>query len=302
MPHDVIFMGSPAFAVPSLVALKNNGVNIARIYTQPPRPAGRGQKLTPTAVHSAALAFGYPEAQIFNPLKLRDEVLADLLAHTCQTLVVVAYGLLLPKALTDAKTCINIHPSMLPRWRGPAPLQHTLLAGDTTTEVCIIKLDEGMDTGPVYSRTPLPVPPDMTYGALHDYTAAIGAEQLLNVLRDLPNLNPTPQTGEATLAPKILPQHRALDFTQPAQMLHNQIRALSPTPSATWATHGEVLKVLKSEVGQASHTTQIGTVVGTEGPAVVVACGQGTTLKLLGLQRPGREKGPAADVWRGLVG
>jgi methionyl-tRNA formyltransferase len=299
-------MGSPAFAVPSLIALRNNGVNIARIYTQPPRPAGRGQKLTPTAVHSAALAFGYPETQVFTPLKLRDEgrdeVLTDLLAHPCQTLVVVAYGLLLPKALTEAKTCINIHPSMLPRWRGPAPLQHTLLAGDEATEVCIMQLDEGMDTGPVYSRTPLPVPPDMTYGALHDYTAAIGAEELIKVLNALPTLTPIPQTGEATLAPKILPQHRALDFTQTADQLHNQIRALSPSPSATWAIHNEVLKVLKSEVSPQTHTTAPSTVLGMEGPAVLVSCGAGTTLKLLGLQRPGREKGPAADIWRGLVG
>ncbi len=302
----MIFMGSPTFAVPSLVALKNNGFELARIYTQPPRKAGRGQQLTPTAVHQAAVNMGVPEADIFTPEKLRGEVLEDLLAHPCPILVVVAYGLLLPKALTDAKTCINVHPSMLPRWRGPAPLQHTLLAGDTETQVCIMQLDAGMDTGPVYSRTPLPVPADMSYGQLHDLTAAIGAEELVTVLQNFSTLTPQAQSGTPTLAPKILPEHRPLDFTQPANVLHNQIRALSPTPAATWATPnelgGEVLKVLKSEIAPTPHAAQPSTVLGTNGPAITLACGHGTALHLLALQRPGREKGTASEVWRGLNG
>lgn len=309
--RDVIFMGSPTFAVPSLTLLHKAGFTIARVYTQPPRPAGRGQKLTPTAVHQQALGLGIASEAIFTPLKLRDEVLADLINHPCQTLVVVAYGLLLPKALTDAKTCINLHPSALPHWRGPAPLQHTLFNGDETTEICIMQLDEGMDTGPVYTRTPMPIPPDMTYGALHDYTAVVGAEELIKVLHALPNLTPIPQSGTPTLAPKILPAHRVLDFTQSATELHNQIRALSPAPAATWAlpeTLGsETLKVLKAEVLNSNtppHTAAAGTVLGIDdtGAGVLVACGNGTTLRILGLQRPGREKGPAGEVWRGLVG
>lgn len=302
--NSVIFMGSPTFAVPSLLAIHQAGIAIEHVYTQPPRPAGRGQQLTPTGVHQAALALKIPENQILTPLKLRGEVLDDLLAHPCQTLVVVAYGLLLPKALVEAKTCLNVHPSMLPRWRGAAPLQHTLLAGDTTTEICIMRLDAGMDTGPVYSRTPLPVPPDMSYGPLHDLTSALGAEELVKVLRQLPGLQPTPQTGNATLAPKITAADRVLDFSRPAAQLHNQIRALAPSPAATWALPNnlgsEVVKILKSENTTLTTTQPPGTVLGIMGPAVQIACGGGTVLNILALQRPGREKATAVEVWRGL--
>lgn len=303
---SVIFMGSPTFAVPSLLAIHQAGIAIERVYTQPPRPAGRGQKLTPTAVQQAAQALKIPEDHIFTPLKLRGEVLEELLAHPCQTVVVVAYGLLLPKALVEAKLCLNVHPSALPRWRGAAPLQHTLLAGDDSTEICIMQLDAGMDTGPVYSRTPLPVPPDMSYGPLHDLTSALGAEELVKVLRQLPGLQPTPQVGTSTLAPKITTADRGLDFTKPAAQLHNQIRALAPAPAATWALPnnlgGEVIKILKSENTTLATSQPAGTVLGIVGPAVQVACGGGTVLNLLALQRPGREKSPAAEVWRGLQG
>ncbi len=302
---SVIFMGSPSFAVPSLLAIAQAGIAIERVYTQPPRPAGRGQRLTPTAVHQAALTLKIPESNIITPERLRGAALEELLAHPCQTLVVVAYGLLLPKALVEAKTCLNLHPSALPRWRGAAPLQHTLLAGDTSTEICIMRLDEGMDTGPVYSRTPLPVPADMSYGPLHDLSSVIGAEALVKVLRQLPTQPATPQTGVATLAPKLGAAERALDFTKPAAQLHNQIRALAPAPGATWALPpslgSEVLKVLKSEVSGTTSTAPAGTVLGVQGPAVQVACGDGTVLNLLGLQRPGRDKGPAAEIWHNFV-
>jgi methionyl-tRNA formyltransferase len=301
---SVIFMGSSTFAVPSLLAIHQAGINIERVYTQPPRPAGRGQKLMPTPVQQAALALKIPERSIFTPLKLRDAVLDDLLAHPCPTVVVVAYGLLLPKALVEAKTCLNVHPSALPRWRGAAPLQHTLLAGDTHTEICIMRLDEGMDTGPVYTRTPLPVPPDMSYGPLHDLTSTLGAEALVQVLRQLPGLQPIPQAGVPTLGPKITAADRCLDFHQPAAVVHNRIRALAPAPGATWALPtaqgGETLKVLKSEVSPATTAQAPGAVLGVHGPALQVACGGGTVLHLLALQRPGREKAPAAEVWRGL--
>ncbi len=303
--NSVLFMGSPAFAVPSLLAIHQAGIAIERIYTQPPRPAGRGQQLTPTAVHQAARALKVAEEHIFTPERLRGEVLEELLAHPCQTVVVVAYGLLLPQALVEAKTCLNLHPSALPRWRGAAPLQRTLWAGDTTTEICIMQLDEGMDTGPVYSRTPLPVPPDMSYGPLHDLTSALGAEELVKVLHQLPQLAPVPQSGEATLAPKISTTDRALNFSHNATQLHNQIRALAPQPAATWALPpehgGEVLKVLKSEVASTTTQAKPGTVLGLQGQALQVACGQGSVLNILALQRPGREKGPAAEVWRGLT-
>lgn len=285
----LIFMGSPAFAVPSLKALHAAGHTFAAIYTQPPRPAGRGHRLTPTAVHQTAESLGLGHL-VRHPERLRGDALTDVLETPCDAIVVVAYGLLLPKALTDSRICLNIHPSALPRWRGPAPIQHTLLAGESTTDICIMKLDEGMDTGPVYQRIPLTIPPATNAGELHDICANLGAEHLLNVLAQLPTLTPVPQQGEATLAPKITPDMRLLDLTQPATRLHNKVRALAPAPGATAVIKGEVCKILATEV------------VATTTPAsdhdIILPCGQGA-LRILTLQRAGKKPMSAAEALRG---
>lgn len=294
----LIFMGSPTFAVPSLKALHAAGHSIEAIYTQPPRPAGRGQKLTPTAIQHTAEELGL--GPIRTPLKLRNEALEEVLATPCDAIIVVAYGLLLPKAITDARTCLNIHPSALPQWRGPAPLQHTLMNGDTTTEICIMQLDEGMDTGPVYSRTPLEVPVDMTYGELHDLAAHMGAEALVEVLNNLDRRKPSPQKGQATLAPKITPAMRRVDFTLPATAVHNHIRALSPTPGATAQLGGEVVKLLGSDVPSTANQqppTAPGTIMVTE-KSLHIACNPGT-LSITRLQRPGGKPLPVAEALRG---
>lgn len=292
---NLIFMGSPMFAVPSLKALHEAGHTFSAIYTQPPRPAGRGQKLTPTAVQHVAEDLGL--GPIRTPEKLKGDALDELLATPCDAIIVVAYGLLLPKAVVEARTCVNVHPSALPRWRGPAPLQHTLLNGDTETEICIMKLDEGMDTGPVFSRTPLEVPIDMTYGELHDIAAHMGGEQLAKVVRHLSTLKPVAQTGTPTLAPKITPEMRKLDFTQPASAVHNHIRALAPAPGATTTIGGETVKLLASEVLDTSTTNLPGQVVYKDAD-LRIACNPGT-LSITRLQRPGAKAMPVAEALRG---
>jgi methionyl-tRNA formyltransferase len=292
---QLVFMGSPMFAVPSLKALEAAGHTFSAIYTQPPRPAGRGQKLTPTAVHHAAEELGL--GPIRTPERLKGEALSDLLATPADAIIVVAYGLLLPKAVVESRICLNVHPSALPRWRGPAPLQHTLLNGETATEICIMKLDEGMDTGPVFSRTPLEVPVDMTYGELHDLTAHMGAEALVEVLANLPHRQPASQKGEATLAPKITPAMRRVDFTQPATAVHNHIRALAPSPGATAQFGSEVVKLLGSEVLNHTNTTAPGTITRTE-TTLSIACNPGT-LSITRLQRPSARPMPVEEALRG---
>lgn len=295
---NLIFMGSPAFAVPSLKALVEAGHTIVAVYTQPPRPAGRGQKLTPTAVHQEAERLGLGD-KVKHPERLRGEALDDIMAIPCEAVCVVAYGLLLPKRLVDDKLCLNVHPSALPRWRGAAPIQHTLLAGDTTTDVCIMKLDEGMDTGPVYHRTPLAISPDTTAGSLHDTCANIGARALVHVLANLDTLQPIPQTGEATLAPKITPNMRPIDWHQPSTVIHNHIRALSPSPAATAVLGGEVVKVLSScvIVSAMKPSCPPGTILKAD-TELHIACGDGV-LRILSLQRPNKKPMLAEDALRG---
>jgi methionyl-tRNA formyltransferase len=291
----IVFMGSPAFAVPSLKALHAAGHEILCVYTQPPRPAGRGRQVTPTAVEAAAREMGI--ADIRTPEKLKGEALEALLATVCDAVCVVAYGLLLPKALVDTKPCLNVHPSRLPRWRGAAPIQHTLMAGDRGTDVCIMKLDEGMDTGPVYSRESLTVPPEMTGGELHDLTATMGAHDLVKVLANLGSLTLVPQRGEATHAGKITPEMRRVDWGKPAETVHNLIRALAPAPGATTQWGDETLKLLGSRV-VARQGGEPGMVLAAEYDGLVVACGV-DAMSIHILQRPGRKALPVADALNG---
>lgn len=290
--RTVVFMGSPAFAVPSLLAIHAAGFTISAVYTQPPRPAGRGLKLTKTPVHLEAEKLGLT---VKHPEKLRNEALTEVLAEEADAYVVVAYGLLLPSALVRHKPCLNVHPSALPQYRGAAPLQHTLLNGETHTDVCIMQLDEGMDTGPVFARVPLAVGPDETYGTLHDATAALGAEALVNVLRTLHERTPEPQTGEPSHAGKITAEMRVLDLSRPAADLHNQIRALSPAPGATLShpgiLNGQTLKVGGSVLAGAPASSQ----PTLDDGILWLPAGGGTCLGVRSLQKPGGTLQPVGN-------
>ncbi|MCP5405264.1 MAG: methionyl-tRNA formyltransferase [Pseudomonadaceae bacterium] len=292
---NLIFMGSPVFAVPALQAVQAAGHHIVAVYTQPPRPAGRKGVLTPTPVHQAAEAMGL---KVRHPERLKDEALDDLMATPCDAIVVVGYGLILPKRVVDERLCLNVHPSALPRWRGPTPVQSVLMAGEPTTDVCVMRLEAGMDTGPVYSRTTVPVPPDMTAGELNGLVWPLGASKLVEVLAALPNIQPVEQQGEATYGTKITPDIRALDFSLSAREVHNKVRALAPTPGATALVAGETIKVLRTQVvAETGQTAPAGTVVRAD-DQLHIACGEGV-IGIQTLQRAGKTPMEAEVALRG---
>jgi len=289
------FMGSPAFAVPALRALQDAGHEIAAIYSQPPRPAGRGRAVTPCPVHAAALELGLP---VRTPARLRTDAgeHAAFAALGLDAAVVAAYGLILPPAMLDAprRGCLNIHASLLPRWRGAAPIQAAVLAGDAETGVTIMQMDPGLDTGAMLLQGRVPIGPRTTAAELHDSLAGLGAGLVLQALADPPVPVPQPAEG-ATYAAKLTRDSGRLDWTQPAAQLDRQVRGLTPWPG-TWAMLGtEVLKVLRAE--PAAESGVPGTVL--DG-GLLVACGEGA-LRLLRVQRPGRAPMEAEALLRGFA-
>lgn len=302
----LIFMGTPEFSVPALRALCAAGHDIAAVYTQPPRPAGRGQQPRPSAVHQAALALGLP---VHHPARLRDPAdQAAFAALNADAAVVVAYGLILPQPVLDAPRhgCLNIHASLLPRWRGAAPIHRAVLAGDGETGVCIMQMEAGLDTGPVLLRQSLPIGPADTTGDLHDRLSDLGATLIVQALGDLPALTPQPQpdTG-VTYAAKIDKAEARIDWTAPATQVARQINALSPFPGAWCTVADERLKLLRAspapDVG-ARATVPPGTVlIGPEplGDGLTVACGQGAIHVHLA-QRAGKRPMAPDELQRGF--
>ncbi len=286
------FMGSPGFSVPALRALHGAGHDIAAVYTQPPRPAGRGQALSRSAVHEAAAALGL---EVRHPASLKRDpaALADFAALALDVAVVAAYGLILPQAMLDAprRGCLNIHASLLPRWRGAAPIQAAILAGDAESGITIMQMDAGLDTGPMLLRAAVPIRPRGTAAELHDALSALGAEEVLRALEQWPAPTPQPATG-ASYAAKLSRADGELDWHRPAEALDRQVRALNPWPGTWCRFGGEVLKVLAAE--PAPGAGEPGIVLG----GFVVACGAGA-LRLLRVQRAGRAPMPAEDFLRG---
>jgi methionyl-tRNA formyltransferase len=287
----IVFMGTPAFAVPALSALLASSHEVVAVYSQPPRPAGRGLKLTPSPVHQLAEANGIP---VHTPVSLKSaEVQTAFATHKADVAVVAAYGLLLPQAVLDAPKfgCINIHPSDLPRWRGAAPIQRTLMAGDTHTACCIIQLEAGLDTGPIHLREPFTIPPEMNAGQLHDAMAEMGAKQVLSVLDMLasnPAHQPVAQAAEGiTYAEKITKEERALDWNKPASELLNRIRGLAPAPCATATLGDEVVKLFFAEIITGDRSKPAGTILDNQ---LLINCGDGRALRPLELQRPGKNR------------
>jgi methionyl-tRNA formyltransferase len=289
------FMGSPDFSVPALRALHAAGHEIAMVYCQPPRPAGRGQKETPCPVHRAALELGLP---VRTPARVRRDTAehAAFAALELDAAVVAAYGLILPREMLEAPKmgCLNIHASLLPRWRGAGPIQASILAGDTESGITIMRMDEGLDTGPMLLRGTTPIGPRTTTPELHDALAAIGGPLVLRALAEQPTPVPQPEEG-VTYAPKLGKEDGRLNWAESAEALDRRVRALNPWPG-TYFRHGEdTLRVLEAEPAAGNGTP--GTVLDD---AALIACGEGA-LRLLRLQRAGRAAMPAKDFLRGYA-
>ncbi len=287
-------MGSPDFAVPALQALHDAGHQIAAVYCQPPRPAGRGQAVRPCPVQVRAEALGLA---VRTPARLRRDAgqHAAFAALDLDAAVVAAYGLILPPEMLEAprRGCLNIHASLLPRWRGAAPIQAAILAGDRRSGVTVMRMDAGLDTGPMLARAEVAITPRMTAPELHDALAALGPPLVLQVLDHPPPPVPQPDEG-ATYAEKLTRESGRLDWSRDAAALDRRVRALNPWPGSFTTLGGETLKVLAAEPGGGSGPP--GTVL--DG-AFTIACGGGGTLRLIRVQAPGRAALDAAAFLRG---
>lgn len=295
-PMRIVFMGTPDFSVPALDALIAAGHQIVAVYTQPPRPAGRGKKDRLSPVHRRAAELGLP---IRHPASLKsDEAQAEFAALRADIGVVVAYGLILPQACLDVprEGCLNIHASLLPRWRGAAPIHRAVLAGDVETGVCIMQMDAGLDTGPVLLREATPIGPEETTGVMHDRLSETGARLIVAAMGDLQSLTATPQPEDGvSYAAKIDKAESRIDWTQPALKVDRQIRGMSPAPGAWCLVGSERVKMLGSRVAahpQGNH--QPGDVL----DGFRIACGTGA-VEITKAQRQGKAALPSADLLRG---
>jgi methionyl-tRNA formyltransferase len=289
------FMGSPDFAVPALTALVAAGHEVAAVYAQPPKPAGRGQRETPCPVHKAALEMGLP---VRTPARLKnnDEEQKYFQALGLDAAVVAAYGLILPTPFLAApkRGCLNIHGSLLPRWRGAAPIQAAILAGDAETGITIMQMDAGLDTGDMLLKESTPIFPTDTAADLHDRLAEIGARLILRVLANPPQ--PLPQAANlVTYAPKLSRENARLDFTKPAAELERQIRAYHPWPGSLALLGEVVLKFISAELVDGEGIP--GEILDDR---LTIACGQGA-LRPTRLQRAGKAAMNTADFLRGFT-
>jgi methionyl-tRNA formyltransferase len=310
MALRLVFMGTPDFSVPTLAALVDAGHEVAAVYSQPPRPAGRGMAERKSPVHTWAEAAGL---RVATPRSLKGEAEQRAFAGlSCDAAVVVAYGLILPKAVLEAPSegCYNLHASALPRWRGAAPIQRAIMAGDRETAAMVMRMDEGLDTGPVCLAEGVAIGPETTAGELHDRLAATGADLVVRALSALErgSLACTPQTLEGvTYAAKIDKAETKIDLTRPARQVHDHVRGLSPSPGA-WlelpiAGRGERVKVLRCtliEPTGAGAPAPPGTILDDH---LTIACGTddggGGAIRLLEVQRAGKRPMSADELLRG---
>ena len=288
----LVFMGSPEFSVPVLEAL-HAAHEVVAVYCQPPRPAGRGKADRPTAVHARALQLGLP---VRHPVSLRDAAAqAEFAALNADVAVVVAYGLILPQAVLDAPRlgCLNIHASLLPRWRGAAPIHRAIMAGDAETGICIMQMEAGLDTGPVLLREVAQIGVEETTAELHDRLSALGATAILRALAALP-LPAVPQAGEGvTYAAKIDKAEARIDWTRPAVAVDRQIRGLSPFPGAWCEIGSERVKLLRSRLAAGQGAP------GQVLQGLTIACGEGA-IEVTEAQREGKRPASARDILNGM--
>lgn len=292
----IIFMGTPDFAVPTLAALIASEHHVIAAYSQPPRPAGRGHKLQPSPVQLLAESHDIP---VYHPVLLKGEAEQ----HAFQSLdadiaVVAAYGLLLPPPILSGTRlgCINVHPSNLPRWRGAAPIQRTIMAGDSTTAMCIMQMDVGLDTGDVLLKRSVAIPPEWNAGDLHDHMAQLGADMILETLAQIDMLTPQPQSADGvTYAHKITKEQLRINWSLSARDVLNHIRGLAPYPAATAMLDDEPLKITQATLANGA---------GTAGTALddtlTIACGSGA-IRITELQRAGKKRMSADELLRGLA-
>ena len=300
-PNDIrtVFMGTPEFAIPTLQGLIESGVNLVGVFTQPDRPKGRGKKLTPSPVKELAVKEGIP---VFQPLKLRaPEAVEDLRGLRPDLVVVVAYGQILPKSVLEIPRfgCINVHASLLPRYRGAAPINKMIMEGEEVGGVTTMFMDVGLDTGDMLVKKSLPIGFEETAGELHDRLSLLGRETMEETLGRLcaGTLERQVQNDdESTYAPMLKKEDGLIDWTKPALTIHNQVRGLAPWPGAFTFLNGEVLKIARTYPEKGSGTP--GSVVSAGPDGVRVACGEGVLL-IRQLQLPGRKSLPAAEFLRG---
>ena len=292
----LIFMGTPDFAVPTLMEIVGRGHEVVAVYTRAPKPAGRGMDLQETPVAREARRFGIP---VLTPKTLRsEEAAAQFRDHNADAAVVVAFGLILPVPILEAVPlgCFNVHASLLPRWRGAAPINRAVMAGDAESGVCVMKMAEGLDTGPVTLREAIPIQPDMTAGELHDALAALGARMMPIALgaleRGTLRLTPQPDDG-VTYANKIDKGEARIDWGKPWKEVHDHCRGLSPFPGAWFELGGQRVKVLRSTRGEGSGAP--GTVLDDR---LTIACGDGA-VRLAEVQRAGKQPMKADEFLRG---
>lgn len=291
----LIFMGTPEFALKALEAIVNsNEHEVIAVYSQPPRPAGRGHKETPSPVQAYAESKGI---KVLTPLSLKgSEAQAEFAALRAEIAVVAAYGLILPQAILDAplKGCLNIHASLLPRWRGAAPIQRAIEAGDAETGITIMRMDQGLDTGPMLLKASIPITPRTTAANLHDALATLGGELIIKALQEIDTLPEILQPTEGvTYAKKLGKDEGKIDWSLPAEALERKVRALNPWPGVWFSHNGERIKLLEAAIGK------------DNGPAgkildrdLKVGCGK-ESLQLLRLQRAGKSPLSASEFLRG---
>ena len=304
----IVFAGTPEFASMALEAVKRNGHDIELVLTQPDRPAGRGMKMQPSAVKKTAMEYGIPVEQ---PVSLKingkygeeaQRVNDKIRQIAPDVMVVVAYGLILPKEFLDIPKygCLNIHASLLPRWRGAAPIQRAIEAGDKETGISIMQMEEGLDTGPVLLQEKIAIDKNVNASQLHDQLAVLGGKMIASALERLDTLVPVPQNEtEANYAAKILKEEATLDFTLDATAIADKIRAFNPFPGCVAHYNDVPVKIWKAETANANSGAPAGKIVSADENGIVVACGNGT-LNILELQKPGAKRLPVSEFIKGF--